>query len=69
MSKVDERRKYFEDILKMFRKAKQVWDSTLDVKEVADELGISKMEAISVCSFLATDEQIKQLQDESEDFD
>ena len=48
-------------------KAKQVWDETLDVSEVAEALGIWREEADDLIRLIITDEQVKQIQDEEWD--
>lgn len=67
MVHINEKHEKVREAITMLEKAKQVWDTTLDVSEVADALGIWREEAHDLIRLIITDEQIKQLQDEEWD--
>lgn len=55
------------EAITLLEKAKQVWDATLDVSEVAEALSIWREEAEDLIRLIITDEQVKQIQDEEWD--
>lgn len=67
MVHMNEKYEKIREAITMLEKAKQVWDATLDVSEVAEALGIWREEAEDLIRLIITDEQVKQIQDEEWD--
>lgn len=67
MVHMNEKYEKIREAITLLEKAKQVWDATLDVSEVAEALGIWREEAGDLIRLIITDEQVKQIQDEEWD--
>lgn len=67
MVHINEKHEKIREAITLLEKAKQVWDATLDVSEVAEALGIWQEEAGDLVRLIITDEQVKQIQDEEWD--
>lgn len=67
MVHMNEKHEKIREAITLLEKAKQVWDATLDVSEVAEALGIWQEEADDLIRLIITDEQVKQIQDEEWD--
>lgn len=67
MVHMNEKHETIREAITLLEKAKQVWDATLDVSEVAEALGIWREEADDLIRLIITDEQVKQILDEEWD--
>lgn len=67
MVHINEKNEKIREAIRLLEKAKQVWDATLDVSEVAEALGIWREEAEDLIRLIITDEQVKQILDEEWD--
>lgn len=49
--------------------AKRVWDDTLDLKDVAWALGITQFEALDIVRPFVTEEQVRRLNEEDDEWE